>query len=213
MTGAVGRAWPIVGWANIVLHLVGLVLAAVLMRPGTPMVPLPDRQAYLGGSPFGWTLGWVTWAVCAILLLAWLALVAARFALPPAATALALALCASGLAVDLTCDTLWIALVPGLAARAAPAFVPVERALTLGGVVVANGLYSLAVLVVTLALPASTGRLVRLTGLASVCAGLVMAAAGAWGNPWAIAATTGPTIFGFVVWVLLLLRVPEPAAR
>ena len=34
-------------WLNVFLHLVALALAAVGMRPGSPLVPLHERLSYL----------------------------------------------------------------------------------------------------------------------------------------------------------------------
>src|SRR5260370_6328896 len=72
------NALAVFAWLNVCLHVAGLALAAVGMRPGTPLVPLPERLDYLAEAPLGWTLGWVSWMVCAVLLIAFLAAVTWR---------------------------------------------------------------------------------------------------------------------------------------
>ena len=39
----------VLAWLNVCLHAAGLALAAVGMRPGTPLVSLPERNRAPGG--------------------------------------------------------------------------------------------------------------------------------------------------------------------
>src|SRR5689334_20194044 len=48
------RSLTVLAWWNVGLHLLGLVLAALAMAPGTPLVPLDERLAYLAAAPPGW---------------------------------------------------------------------------------------------------------------------------------------------------------------
>ena len=108
-------------WGNVFLHGVGLVLALFGMRPGSPLVPLPERMAYLAGHPAGWIWGWGVWMICSLLLLGYVA--ALRGCLPERSLAadLALTLTAAGMGADLLCDVVQIRGLP-LATASEPLF-------------------------------------------------------------------------------------------
>jgi hypothetical protein len=185
-------------WGNVLLHGAGLVLAVIGMRPGSALVPLPERMAYLAGHPAEWTWGWGVWMVCSLLLLGFVA--ALRSRVPSAAADLALALTAAGMGADLLCDVIQIRALP-LATGSEPLFLSLEAIAFTGGATVANGLYTVAVLILTLRLP--TGRLARIAGLATAVFGAVMAAAGLIPSPRLLELATGPTIGFYSLWTIL----------
>jgi len=196
-------------WSSVGLHVVGLALAVVGMRPGTPIVPPPERAAYLAGRPLGWSLGWAAWMLCALALVAFLAVLAHVVARAAPILGLAAMLAAAGAAIDLTCDTLYITVLPGLAGGGStPLFLAAERALGAGGVVVANGLYSIAILLATLGLRAApeVPALVRALGYATFAAGMLMVAAGFTGDARQLEVATGLTIVPFLAWTLGVAR-------
>jgi hypothetical protein len=190
--------------ASVVAHLAGLALAALAIRPGTPAVAAAERAAYVAANPPGWILGWATWMACALLLVAFLAALAA--VRPSAAAQAAVALAAAGAAVDLACDAMYVAVLPGMAAAGpTPLFLAAERALAVAGQVAANGLYSVAVLAVTL--DGHRGDRVTLSlGIATFAAGMALAGAGLGGDPIALAVSTGATILAFCGWTLAVSR-------
>lgn len=203
------RLLPALAWANVALHGVGLAVAWFGMRPGSVLVPLPQRMAYLAGSPPGWTWGWGIWMLCTLLLAAYMA--ALRLLIPgrPLAPRLALVFTAAGMAVDLLSDVIQIQVLP-LAARAGASgealFLAFERLALTGGATVANGLYTAGVLLMVIALQPRTGMPARLTGGATVLAGTVMIASGLLPSPELLVASTGPTIGFYSVWTLLVAR-------
>ncbi len=204
---AKARALLLLAWLNALLHVLGLLLAVVGMRPGTPAIALEQRMAYLASRPAGWVAGWSVWALCALVLVGFFGalLACAREGEAGPLRSLALALGAAGAAVDLSCDTLWIVVVPDLAASGQTAlFVTLERALGAAGLVVANGLYSIAVLIAALSL-----REGRLLGYATYVFGMLMVAAGFTGDPRHLEWTTGPTIVAFVGWTLMVARAEQ----
>ena len=79
--------------------------------------------------------------------------------------------------------------------------------------IVANGLYTLATLLLTLALRRYPGLSPWATpcGLGVVLFGFVMVAAGFAGNVWLAALSTGPTIGLYCVWSLLVAYTLKPA--
>jgi hypothetical protein len=203
------RPLTLAAWLNVSLHLMGLALAIVALRPGTPMVPAPERVAYLAERPLGWSMGWAAWMLCALALVAFLAVLA--HVVPESAAVLgpALTLASAGAAVDLVCDTLYITVLPGLAADGpTPLFLTVERALGAGGVVVANGLYTVATLLATLGLRSrpSVPSPVLWLGYATFAGGMLMVAAGFTGDPQHLQLATGITILPYMAWTLGVAR-------
>jgi hypothetical protein len=128
---------------------------------------------------------------------------------------LAVVLAAAGVAVDLLCDTLFIVLLPALARDGpGPLFLSFERMLGAGGAVVANGLYSLAVLLSVRCSPREgEWRLARGLGYATSLAGMSLVAAGFTGVPWHLAATTPLTIVLFMCWTLAVARAVPSSVR
>ncbi|HWN44128.1 MAG TPA: hypothetical protein VNW71_18030 [Thermoanaerobaculia bacterium] len=190
-------------WGNVILHGVGLAFALFGMRPGSPLVSLPERMEYLAGHPAGWTWGWGVWMVCSLLLLGYVA--ALRACLPersPSAD-LAMTLTAVGMGVDLLCDVVQIRGLP-LATASEPLFLSLEALVFTGGATVANGLYTVAVLIFTLTLRIGPGA--RLAGFATVVFGTAMAVAGMIPSPRLLELATGPTIGFYSLWTLLVAR-------
>jgi hypothetical protein len=146
MFPAPGRSLLLLAWINVALHVLGLVLALVGIRPGTPLVELAQRRDYVAGSPLGWSLGWAVWMLCALVLVGFFAALG-RYLPPPSETArLALVLAGAGAAIDLFCDAIYLTILPMVANPAIPdpiLFLTVERLAITGGWIVANGLYSL----------------------------------------------------------------------
>ena len=190
-------------WGNVILHGVGLAVALFGMRPGSPLVSLPERMEYLAGHPAGWTWGWGVWMVCSLLLLGYVA--ALRACLPersPSAD-LAMTLTAVGMGVDLLCDVVQIRGLP-LATASEPLFLSLEALVFTGGATVANGLYTVAVLIFTLTLRIGPGA--RLAGFATVVFGTAMAVAGMIPSPRLLELATGPTIGFYSLWTILVAR-------
>ena len=190
-------------------------MAATLMQPGTVLATPASRTAWLAARPPGWTAGWTVWILCALSLVTLMAAVGDR--LPRGAQSwatLATALAAAGAAVDIFCDALWIAVMPELAAPGPDrVFLAAERALSVGGNVAANGLYSAAVLVIVHLLPSGpAGRPQRLLGWLTAAGGAGLCAATLAGGSYAIALFAGVTITSFIAWALALTRADFDAA-
>jgi hypothetical protein len=201
-------------WVNVAIHGLALVLAFVGMRPGSPLVDLPQRMHYLAGFPLAWSIGWGTWMLCTLALIAFFVALAPRLAGPPAMANLAVLLAAAGGGIDLFCDVLYITVLPQLASLGPPAkdlFLMVERAALAGGLVVANGLYALGTLLLTLCLrrPGQPISWVVGIGYAVFFFGMVLVVAGFLNDAWLAALGTGPTIGLFCLWTILAARFEE----
>jgi hypothetical protein len=199
---------------NVVLHLLALAAAAVGMRTGSPLVSLEERLAYLAGSPLSWSLAWGVWLLCALALVAFLAEAGRQLPVREAGRTAPLfpaAVAAAGAAVDLFCDGVQLAVLPLLAAEGPAATAPFrafERAAGFGGLVAANGLYSLAVLLLTLEVRRLPGsRSAVACGWGVFAGGMLLVAAGFRDDAWLAALATGPTILLFCAWVVLVAGV------
>jgi hypothetical protein len=178
------------------------------MQPGTVLATPAARTAWLATRPAGWTIGWSVWILCAFSLVALLAALAQRLDRERAWAGAAVALAAAGAAVDVFCDAVWITVVPELAAAGPDRmFLAAERALSVGGNVAANGLYSAAVLVMVHVLPPGPGwRGPRLLGWLTAAGGLGLCAATLAGGSYAIALFAGMTMAAFIAWAVALAR-------
>jgi hypothetical protein len=183
--------------ANVVMHLAGLACAALLLRPGTPLVGELERRAWLTLKPTGWTIGWLAWILCALAIVLFLTLLCRSLRSPSARARTALVMVWLSACVDISCDVAWIAVIPGAASGAT--FLSTEALLSFLGQTIANGLYSVAVLLLALELP---GRLQRALGAATFASGMAMAVAGVTQDPRLLMWSTGPTIGCFCAWTV-----------
>jgi hypothetical protein len=197
------RSLTALAWLNVLLHLTGLILAAVYLLPGTPRVPLAERQSYLASWPLGWVCSWLVWAACAFAMIGFALAVAARLSTTLARWGAGVAVAAA--LVDLTCDSLLALYLPALASGVVVSdfeFVDAERVIGFVSLFVANGLYSLSTLLLSIAMHERTAVLP--TGIAVFACGMLLSAAGVTGVPAHAFWATGPTIGLYCVWVLLV---------
>ncbi|MEW6730642.1 MAG: hypothetical protein AB1489_04825 [Acidobacteriota bacterium] len=202
-------ALTVAAWVNVILHLIGMVFALIGMRPGTPLIALSERQAYLASYPLGWSLGWGIWIVCALTLVVFSMLLAARLPTRQPLANLAVILCCAGAAIDISCDAIYITVLPMIAGWGeanVPLFLTVERIAGVGGIIVANGFYSLAVLIFALCMRDLGNRFVKELGYLVCCFGMLMVVAGFTGVPRHLELATGPTILSFCLWTILVER-------
>jgi hypothetical protein len=205
-------------WANVALHLAALVGAGLGIRPGSPLVPLTERLNYLAGAPLGWTLAWAAWMLAALALISFLAAVTCHVTGPGVLAPLGLSVAVTGAAFDLFCDAVYILLFPLLASwRPVPEslFLVLERVTGIASLTIANGAYSVATLLLTVALRHQPGVTPLTTGVGYAVAGfgLLLAAAGFTGEPWHAEAASAPTIGLFCVWAVLVARSLRTAGR
>ena len=197
------RALRAAAWVSAAVHAAGLGAALLWMRQGTPLVPLGERVAYLREHGARWQAGWMVWIGCALALLVFAVLLARRIRKPLGWAGLASVVVAA--VVDLSCDVLYATRFLDAARGEREAFLTLERALGFASVTVGNGLYTVGVLLFTLALRGETlPRFTRAAAVGCVVAGTAMAVAGVFGSAEGLAAATGPTIALFGAWSLLV---------
>jgi hypothetical protein len=205
--------YTITAWLNILTHAAGLLMAVVGMREGTILVPLAQRQAYLASYPPGWSLGWGIWMLSALSLVAFIAVLVYSQGERSGLAQLALNLACAGVAIDLFCDIVYITVLPMVAADNNPSlFQAVERAAGAGGTVVANGLYAVAVLLVTIALwrQGAAARHTLWLGYGVFLSGMLMVLAGFTNLPWLLQLATGLTISFFIAWTITMGLMRQP---
>jgi hypothetical protein len=179
-------------------NFIALVAMATTLRFGTEIVPLPaDRIAYIAAHPVLWRAGWSLWIAAAVSLVAFYAWWGGFLAHPGWGLA-AVTISAAGLTCDLAGESLLIAWLPRDYDSVAPA------ATLLSGAA-ANGLYTLAGIVLTIATPSLRGFLRSLTW-AVWLAGAAVTASALAGSPLGIAISTTMLFVMFCPWVVLVGR-------
>ena len=204
-----GGALLALAWLNVALHALGLVMAWIGLRPGSTIIPLADRMAYLASQPPAWKWGWGIWMLCAVVLVAFMTALRSRLPGNPVTGKLALIFTIVGMTADLFCDVLQIRTLPVAAAAGSsrPAiFLAFEQLVTIGGLAVANGLYTLGVLLMNLCLRDIARTATLLVGWVAVISGFALAATGFVSSPALLQAATGLTIGAYSLWTVLVAR-------
>ncbi len=140
-------------YACAAFNALAVLITATVLRPGTALAE--DPAGYIARAATFWRVGWVVWVWASLSLLAFYAWWGARLGRPRLVFT-ALAIATVGLTFDLAADSLLIGWLP----RDYQAVMPVATVLT-GGL--ANGLYTLAGVILTLGTPGLRGPLVLWT--------------------------------------------------
>ena len=198
-------------WWNVGFHLTALALTWFFIRPGTPAFDVEARRLYLAAQPHLWSIAWGAWMICALLQVAFYAVLASYLPERRGIAALAVGIACAGAAIDLLCDTIWIVVLPEVAAQGRQAqslFLVIERIAAAGGLVVANGLYVLAAFLLTRCLRTQPNRVpgTLAMGYGVFLFGILLTVSGFTSSQWLAEAATGPTILCFCAWVVLAAR-------
>ncbi len=187
--------------ACAVANLVAAVVLAVVLAPATPLVPdLADRERYVRGHLAAWRAGWLVWMLAAATLL-WMY---AWWRRRVGASRTPLAVAAAGILADWTSELMLIVGAPDRYADVAP------LAFFLTGAV-ANGMYTLAGIQLTLA--TDLGTRPRAYAAFMWAAGLMLSGGALLGFPLVTAIGSAALFVLFVPWCLWLWRRPPAAAR
>lgn len=190
-------------YACAIANLAAVLVLALVLAPGTTLVPSADERArYIGAHLLAWRTGWAVWMVAAVTLLWAYGWWRARVNGPHAALLVALA----GIAADWTAELSLI--VAGASGHAAVA----PLAFFLTGAV-ANGLYTAAGIMLTLATP--LGPAARAYAALMWSAGGLLSLGAALDLPLLTAVATGWLFALFVPWCVWLgrrLEAPHPRA-
>jgi hypothetical protein len=200
----------LIAWAAAAVNLLAAILLATVLRPGLPGQGRSgtDRLTYIRGHLWVWRLGWLTWNVAAITLIALFVVLALRVReRSKVLAALALICAGAGLAADVSAEAALIALVPALDGNA---FLDAQRTSLLITGDVANGLYSLAGSLLTVAMWRSLMPGLRAIAVVVWGAGFVLSAATIANSTGAQIVATAIVMPAFVVYAVLIGRWLRP---
>jgi hypothetical protein len=180
--------------ACAIANLAAVVVLALVLAPGTTLVPSVDeRVRYIAEHLVAWRVGWMVWMVAAVTLVWFYVWWRARVSGPHVALLIVLA----GITADWTAElALIVAGAEGHAAVAPAAFF-------LTGAV-ANGLYTVAGVVLTLATP--LGPIARAYAVLMWAAGAFLSIGAALDAPFITALATAGLFALFVPWCVWLGR-------
>jgi hypothetical protein len=181
-------------------------MAWIGLRPGSTIIPLADRMAYLASQPPAWKWGWGLWMLCALALVAYIAVLRRQLPGDPLAARLALKFTTAGMLVDLSCDVLQMEMLPLAASLGSSVFLGYERLAFTGGLTIANGLYTVGLLLMNLSLRGIARAPARIVGWVAVVSGFALAATGLVPSPLLLQTATGLTIGAYSLWTVLVAR-------
>lgn len=196
------------------LHLLAVALLLLGLRGGTEVEPsLRARAEFIVGNIGIWRLGWAVWMAAAVSLLGLYAWWAARVR-PRHWAILGVLAAAAGLACDLSGEALLIAWLPERAAQMLAAggndlaqsqFASMQQRATTLTAGLANGLYTLGGIVLTLASTRLRGWFLGMTWCIWI-AGIGMSVSAAAGFLSGIMVSTAVLFPLFIVWSFMLGR-------
>lgn len=118
----------------------------LLLRRGLPGFADEERLAYIASHRAAWLFGWMLWQLAAISLIAFYGVLALRFR--GALSIAAIAAAAAGLAIDFMCEARYMGVLPNLHGEA---FAALDRELEVLIGYAANGLYTIALVLLVMA--------------------------------------------------------------
>jgi hypothetical protein len=166
---------------------------ATILTPGTTLFPEASRAAYVAENAMLWRVGWSMWVIAAFSLLVFYRWWARRVDAGPASLWVA----AAAFAADMIAESTLIVLVPDRPELARPSF------LITGGL--ANGLYTLAGMLLTRATPQIRGRFAFWTWT-MWSTGIVLSLVTFLEMPLAIAAVSAALFALFIPWCVAMGR-------
>ncbi|HEX5136474.1 MAG TPA: hypothetical protein VFY93_05860 [Planctomycetota bacterium] len=172
-------------------NALAFVALAGSLRHGTELVPVAERAAFIEGHPFAWRAGWAVWMAAALTLLLFYAWWACR--VPARAGVLGLLVATAGACCDLSAESLFVGWLPRDLER-----IQAAGTFLTGGM--ANGLYTLGGIVLTLATPGLRGGL-RLWAWLAWGFGIALSVFAFAGLPTACAVSATALFLLFCPWV------------
>ena len=186
-------------WFAAATHVVAAVGMLFLLRDGLPGFDESHRVFYLTAHRTAWTMGWLTWQVAVLSLIALYAVLALRFGGALSVTAVAAA--TAGMAIDVATQMRYIAILPELRGDA---FARLDRELEVLTGYAANGLYTvgfaLLVIAVRRVLPKSAVAL----AVPVTASGFALAAAALLHSPRLEVVTSAILFPLFTLWIILI---------
>jgi hypothetical protein len=188
-----------IAWLAAATHVIASLAMLLLLRRGLPGFSIEDRLAYITSHRVAWTIGWMSWQVAAISLIAFYAVLARRFGGIASITAMALAV--AGISIDLACETRYIGVMPELRGAA---FAMLDRELEVLIGYAANGLYTVAMLLLVIAGRRELPRAALVLAVPVLLSGFALAAASLAHDARLEFITTAVLFPLFTLWIVLV---------
>lgn len=191
---------------TIILHVLGLIAAVVGIRAGTATFPVEQRMTHIAAPWSLWKIAWVAWMFSAMSFVAFNAAVEKAWDLSGVCVRLGVCIGVAAASLDCVFDALQIVVLPEVAASGGGprVFLALARFASIGGIVVANGLYSISVALLSCALRGRISRAAFALGMATLVTGLALSAVGFSSDPHLTEYFTGPVFAAYLLWVLAL---------
>jgi hypothetical protein len=135
-----------IAWLAAATHIIAAAGMLFLLRRGLPGIAEEERLAYIATHRAAWLGGWLVWQLAAGSLMAFYGVLALRLRGVLSVTAMACA--AAGLSLDLACESRYMGVLPELRGDA---FVALDRELEVLIGYGANGLYTVALVLLVIA--------------------------------------------------------------
>ena len=135
-----------VAWLAAATHVVAAGAMLVFLRRGLPGFAEDERLAYMATHRAAWIAGWLLWQIAAVSVVAFYAVLALRFRGALSVTAMAAA--AAAISIDISCEARYMGVLPDLRGAA---FAGLDRELEVQIGYAANGLYTLAFVLLVMA--------------------------------------------------------------
>ena len=134
-----------IAWFAAGTHVLATIASLTLLLGGLPGGTDVVRLLWIRDNPVRWTIGWLTWHLAVISLIALVVVLAMRFR--DALSFTAVALTTAGAGIDLHTQSRYIAVLPTLELEA---FNALDRELEVLTGYAANGLYTLAIVLLVI---------------------------------------------------------------
>jgi hypothetical protein len=188
-----------IAWLAATTHIVASCAMLFLLRRGLPGFGDEERLSYIASHRGAWLGGWMLWQVAAISLIAFYGVLALRFR--GVWSVVAMGVATAGLAIDFVCETRYIGVLPDLRGAA---FAALDRELEVLIGYAANGLYTVALVLLVLAGWRELPRLALVLAGPVAASGFALAAA-SLAHDARLETVTSAILFPlFTLWILLV---------
>jgi hypothetical protein len=188
-----------VAWLAAATHIIASFAMLLLLRRGLPGFADEERLAYIASHRAAWTFGWMLWQIAAVSLLAFYGVLAMRFRGVLSITAMAAA--TAGLAIDFICEARYMGVLPDLRAEA---FSALDRELEVLIGYAANGLYTIALVLLVIAGWRQLPKAALALAGSVAAAGFALALASLAHNPRLELITSAILFPLFTLWVIVV---------
>jgi hypothetical protein len=188
-----------IAWLAAATHVVASAAMLFLLREGLPGFDEAHRLAYLDAHRAAWTLGWMTWQLAVVSLIALYAVLALRFGGVLSVTAMAAA--TAGMAIDIATQMRYIAVLPAVHGEA---FALLDRELEMLTGYAANGLYTLGFALLVLAGFRAMPKISLVLAIPVTVSGFALSAAALMHDArWEV--STSAVLFPlFTLWIVVI---------